>query len=136
MENLYHRVQVNNDLLNGGNVDDAKKGMVSDIIPYKGKLKGIYFIPYSKDCGCKEAGKTEYHHTEIRIEDTRGRLLTGVTDIRDYLKESWAGKGYKEVHFPFEQNERIVINYNTTAGNPIAGEFVFIIEGEENNCDL
>ncbi len=132
MQREYYRVQVNKALLMGGNSEKAKKGTVTDAFPYKGKLVGVCFIPYNKDCGCKEKGGQEFQHTEIRIEDTRGRLLTGVTDIKDYLSESWAKESYKELNFPIEQNERIMINYNTVAGNPIVGEFVFVIDAENS----
>ncbi len=132
----YHRIPVNTALLEGGDVEQAKQGVASDNIPFEGTLEGIRFIPYS-DCKCKD-GSPEYQHTEIRIEDTTGRPLTGVTDIRDYLSENWAKKGYKQIGLPVKRNERINIIYSTKAGNPIVGEFVFIVQSENiiPPCDI
>ncbi len=143
MAKEYHRIQINSSLLDDiesitpDKLTAAKQGVAYDNIPFEGKLIGVYFISYV-DCKCK-GPKSGLNHTEIRIEDTRGRLLTGVTDIRDYLAENWAKESYKELSFPFKQNERINIGYTTKAGEPIVGEFVFVIETEdytESTCDI
>lgn len=154
MKKIYHRVQINKSLLL---VDDspaisqkltnALTGSVSDTLP-KGKLTGIYFLDYMKknptpnspsvvgggvSMAMPSSASFMCSHTNIRIEDTRGRLVTEPTDIQDYERKSWNSKGYKEVDLDLEANEQITINYETVGDSfPLCGEFIFVIE--DNSC--
>lgn len=157
MKKIYHRIQVNKDLLSIDNsptmrqtLSDVLVGSITDTLP-KGKLTGVYFLNYiesnpsiSKPPITVGGGGVQAmampntvnfltSHTNIRIEDTRGRLITEPTDIRDYDRKNWNAKGYKEISLDLETNEQITINYETIGDSfPICGEFIFVIE--DNSC--
>lgn len=156
----YHRTKLNPELLNHGKdsfTDDLKdylRGTITDILP-KGKIVGVYFIPYVKKLDTWTA--IDYQnaeapsnvpagipngvpqdiaficsHTDIRIEDTRGHLITEPTDLKDYERKNWNSKGYKEVEFECESNEQITINYEAMGDAfPPCGEFIFVIDAEK-----
>jgi len=156
---IYHRTKVNEELLQhgkvGANIDFSEfaRGVVADTLP-KGKLKGIYFLPYVKKLdtwsaidyqGVEPANDVPNEdfplgkaficsHTNIRIEDNHNYLITQPTDLRDYHRENNVLKGYKEVDFDLGENERILINYELIGEDfPPCGEFVFVIN-EEKVC--
>lgn len=131
----------------------------SDTLP-AGKLKGIYFISYVKELDVwsaidyknskdtnpinNNAPTTNSNipnskaficsHTGIRIQDTLGRLITEPTDLKDYYRENWGAKGYKEIDLNIEHNEQITISWETIGNDfPPCGEFIFVID-QIDNC--
>lgn len=153
MLKAYHRTQVNPELLkhgeDGENVDLTQylRGTVTDVLP-KGRIIGLYYIPYTKELDAWSAIDYQVNptspeqlmatpqdrsficaHTNIRVEDTRGHLITEPTDLKDYERKNWNASGYKELDFPIEQNEQITINYEALGDSfPPCGEFVYVIE--------
>ncbi len=153
MKIVYHRVQVNNDLLSftPTQPEALKKLMtnsVTDILP-KGKCQGVYFSSYVDEKmlnnSANQGGSGQMHtalpqglrfsHTNVRIEDTRGHLVCVPTDIKDYEhKGGGYFEGFKKIDFNPEENERIIINWEVIGkGIPPCGEFIFVIE-TENAC--
>lgn len=137
------------------NLQDFLVGQATDTLP-KGKCIGLYFLSYVEKqepqvqsiggfggeslplgnrMAMPEASLFLASHTNIRIEDTRGRLIAEPTDIQDYDRKNWNAKGYKELDVEFDENEQITINYETKGDAfPICGEFVFVIEQSLPTC--
>ncbi|CAL2095532.1 conserved protein of unknown function [Tenacibaculum sp. 190524A02b] len=151
MKLAYKRVKVNFDLVKGGQVKNPLENEINDTLP-AGDVKGVYFISYRNTNApiapppsggegnnpqfSKQSfatGFSPYSHTDIFLNDSQSRPLTEPTDIQDfYHKQGGYLKGYKELDFK-SNNEQINIRWQTHAGQPICGEFIFVIE--QSNCE-
>lgn len=156
---IYRRFKINKELLNKdkatlqNNIANYLRGEQSDTLP-KGKLIGIHFNSYVKTLDTWSAidYQDEYYpttgtnvpdlnaficsHTDIRIEDTHGRLISEPTDLRDYNRANWGNSGKRITPFSFLHNEQITVKWDTL-GNafPPCGEFIFTIE-QEISCEI
>ncbi len=152
----YSRIQINSELLEKNNSDinmnDYRRGHANGTLP-KGKLRGIYYNNYVQPLSAWE--KIDFQepvppstvspeqksfivgHTEITIKDTRGRLITDPSDLRDYLRSNMVEKRAKCINFDLEHNETVHIEWNVKGHDfPPCGEFIFIIEEEECLCEV
>ncbi|WP_233898135.1 hypothetical protein [Tenacibaculum piscium] len=165
IKTIYHRFKINKELLNKdkatlqNTIANYLRGEQNDTLP-KGKLIGIHFNSYVKTLDTWTA--IDYQdgtdpqatpllatgtnvpdlnaficsHTDIRIEDTHGRLMSEPTDLKDYNRANWGNAGKRITPFNLVHNEQITIKWDVLGNDfPPCGEFIFTIE-QEISCEI
>ncbi|MCD8405789.1 hypothetical protein [Tenacibaculum dicentrarchi] len=162
---IYHRLKINKELLKldkatlKNTIGNYLRDEQSDTLP-KGKLISIHFNSYvntldtwtaidyqdgtdpqttpllATGTNVPDLNAFICSHTDIRIEDTHGRLLTEPTDLKDYNRSNWGELGARVTPFKLTHNEQITVKWDTL-GNafPPCGEFIFTIQ-QEISCPV